>query len=335
MKIDRLLFTAYGAAGLAISIFTATMTYLIIGEPIGRYMFSEIFLTVLLTLPVIWGFSHLIGRHLSVKVASVRAELETIMQTQAPASGAVRENVFEFAEIHRAVAELAGRLEQSLGELERQNGNLERMMRSLAHDINTPLTIMLGYLEEIEDGLCPPQKLPGTVAVLKKEVFYLQELSGDVVEYLRSLQEERPRERVALKPLLEEEIFPLLKPFEAVELSHSVGEGETLLFNRVDLKKLLFNLLHNSVRFTQKGSIGVVFDGENLSVSDSGSGIAPERRERLFEPMGTADLSKSRRNGGFGLGLGIARNLARHNGYRLALDETFSPGTRFVLSPEP
>jgi signal transduction histidine kinase len=333
MKIDRLLFIAYGVSGLGISLFTATMTYLIIGEPIGWYMFSEISLTVLAALPVIWLSSRLMGNYFARKVNAVKTRLDGVMAAGAPdAPGG--EAVEEFAQIHDAVTELAARLERSIGELERKNRGLANTMRSLAHDMNTPLTIMQGYLEEIEDGMHSPEGVGVVVETMRREGDYLQELAADMMEYVASMQSGRPAERVVLGELLEGELFPLLRPSEGVSLRDESGEA-AVTFNRMDLKKVLFNLLHNATKHTAEGNIRVVAENGAVQVIDSGSGIPPERAATLFEPMQRVEFAPDRKRGGFGVGLGIARNLAQRNGYALELGATSPSGTTFLLLPAP
>jgi two-component system sensor histidine kinase SaeS len=334
MNIKRVLFLTYGAAGLGIAVFTAVMTYLIIGAPIGYYMFSKILLTVLLTVPVIWAFSRMTGNYFAKKIGIVKERLHTVMEEREPGKLSATESVHEFAAIHHDIETLHRRLQRSMGSLKEKNRSQTYMMRSLAHDMNTPLTIIRGYLEELEDGLHRDEQLPETLRVIRKETEYLEELSSDVVEYLRSMQEGRHQEEIALKPLLEEEVFALLKPVSGVHLQHDVLPGHTIVFNRIDLKKILFNLLHNSCKFTKSGSIGVAYETTTLSVTDSGTGIPPEMRTTLFEPMVSGETAKIRQGGGFGLGLSIASNLASSNGYRLILDDSYAAGTRFLLRPE-
>ena len=334
MNINRLLFLTYGAAGLGIAVFTAVMTYIIIGAPIGYYMFSKILLTVLLTVPVIWWFSQMTGNYFAKKIGIVQVRLHSVMEEREPGKLSASESVHEFAEIHHDIETLHRRLQHSIRSLKDKNRSQTYMMRSLAHDMNTPLTIIQGYLEELEDGLHSGKGLPGTLGIIRKETEYLKELSGDVVEYLRSMQDGRDQEEIALKTMLENEVFALLKPMKSVRLQHEVLPEHTISFNRIDLKKILFNLLHNSCKFTHNGSIDVAYEAGMLSVTDSGTGIPPEMRMTVFEPLVSGETSKNRQDSGFGMGLSIASNLAVSNGYRLILDDSHAAGARFLLRPK-
>ena len=102
----------------------------------------------------------------------------------------------------------------------------------------------------------------------------------------------------------------------------------------VRVRQILSNYLTNALKFTERGRIDVqvalATDGlVRLAVQDSGIGIAPEARERLFMPFSQADSSTTRRFGGTGLGLSICRELAVLMGGRVGADSEFGRGSRF------
>ena len=102
------------------------------------------------------------------------------------------------------------------------------------------------------------------------------------------------------------------------------------------LHQVLFNLLDNAVRFTPTGGRVVVRaasrdDGVRLEVEDTGPGIAPELRERVFERFFTVDPSRSRGDGGTGIGLAIARSVVDAHGGRIWVEPGAAGGSRFVV----
>jgi signal transduction histidine kinase len=101
---------------------------------------------------------------------------------------------------------------------------------------------------------------------------------------------------------------------------------------------VLINLVGNAIKFTETGSIGIgvkAVDGQfNIAVSDTGPGIAPEDRERIFEEFHQVDDSSTRKKGGTGLGLSISRRLIELHGGRIDLDSTLGVGSTFrVIVP--
>ena len=109
----------------------------------------------------------------------------------------------------------------------------------------------------------------------------------------------------------------------------------------VRLRQVLFNLLGNALKFTEKGFVRVELDGRELgdgvtelqvSVIDSGIGISPEAARRLFNPFSQADGSTTRKYGGTGLGLSICRKLVELMNGRIGVDSEPEVGSRFHFS---
>lgn len=330
MKIKSFLLLIYVVTGFIISLFTAIMTYIIIDEPIGMKMASKIALTVLVTLPVIAGFSYLVGNYLSEKFEHISLRLNAINKERF-AQEPHRERIEDIGEIHDSINQLSGRLEQSIMELKEHNENLKNIIKSLSHDIKTPLTIMDGYLDEFEDGLVNKEQTPHVIAILKKETAYINELSSEVIEYLQSQEFVNHIEPITLKEFLLSEVFPLLRIKESITLHCTIDERKIISFNRTALKKILVNLLHNANKYTQEGFIHIHGDHRTLHIEDTGIGVDPKYHNQIFEPFFCLDESRNREQGGFGLGLSIAKNLAQNNGYDLTLDVKYRNGAKFIL----
>lgn len=118
----------------------------------------------------------------------------------------------------------------------------------------------------------------------------------------------------------------------------SVVKGDPLRVCQV-----IQNLLSNAVKFTEAGTIHYVVRSSRIndkrvafefSVTDSGAGIAPDDLERLFQPFTQVDASSTRRFGGTGLGLTIARRMANIMGGDIRVESTIGKGSTFVLSVE-
>ena len=223
-------------------------------------------------------------------------------------------------------------LEKTVLELQQHNANLSTIIKSLSHDIKTPLTIINGYLEEIDDGLIECKELPRITAILKKETAYLNELSSEVIGYIQSKElTSNQKEHVRLKEFLEQEVYPLLRVNNNVVLKCDIGNEFKILFNTTSLKKIMVNLLHNASKYTQNGFITTTITKDTIVIQDTGIGIDPKYAKVVFEPFFAIDESRNREKNGFGLGLSIASNLAKTNGYILELDTNYSNGCRFVL----
>ncbi len=332
MNAKTYLIVYYSIAGVIISLFTAVMTYFIIGVPIGSKMMFKIFLTVLATLPIIGILSYLIGRCLSERLAAISHCLNDISEDKF-LTDKHEESITDISAIHDSIHQLSHRLEESISKLKNSNQQLNNMILSLSHDIKTPLTIIEGYLEELEDDIVSEEQKPAVIATLKKETAYINELSSEVIHYLQSLENKAEKETILLKEFLHEEVCPLLRVEKSVTLKCEIEEDFTLLFDRMALKNILVNLLHNATKHTKEGSITIKSFGKSIVVEDTGVGIDSKDAEIIFEPFYCLDESKNREKNGFGLGLSIAKNLALTNGYKLRLDVTYTDGSRFLLVP--
>jgi len=103
------------------------------------------------------------------------------------------------------------------------------------------------------------------------------------------------------------------------------------------LKEMLFNLVDNAVQHTEReGTITLGWrssPGEvEMWVADNGEGIAPDDLPHIFEPFYRGDRSRSRRRGGTGLGLTLARALIEAHGGRIKVDSWVGKGTRFTIT---
>ena len=223
-------------------------------------------------------------------------------------------------------------LQESNEKLKQNNENLSTVIKSLSHDIKTPLTIINGYLEELDDGLVTYEEIPKVTTILKRETAYLNELTSEVIGFIQSKEiTSNKQEVIFLKEFLSAEVCLLLRVADSVELRCDVDEKASITFNRTALKKILVNLLHNASKYTKTGTIITKVKGKNIIVEDTGIGIESQFSQTIFEPFFGLDESRNREKNGFGLGLSIASNLAKSNGYTLKLDNSYINGCRFIL----
>lgn len=112
---------------------------------------------------------------------------------------------------------------------------------------------------------------------------------------------------------------------------------EVIQANEVCLRQVLLNLIGNAVKFTDAGSVEVRVSRPrqnwvHFAVTDTGIGISPQLRDRLFMPFSQGDSSASRRHGGTGLGLAISKNLVELMGGEIGVDSDGVSGATFWFS---
>jgi PAS domain S-box-containing protein len=211
----------------------------------------------------------------------------------------------------------------------------------MSHELRTPLNAILGYSDLMLLGV--PAKLPEpTVGHVERVQVAARHLLQMIDEILTLSRVEAGEETVEPEPVeicaFLRETASLVEPLaDARELTLRCETPDDPAYIDLDVLKcrqILLNLLGNAVKFTTEGDIVLrgQLEAETVvvSVEDSGIGIAPEHVDRIFEPFWQVEQSRSRRQDGTGLGLNVARRLARLMGGDVTVGSS-SEGTRFEL----
>jgi signal transduction histidine kinase len=216
----------------------------------------------------------------------------------------------ELADLSQSINQLAEALEQT------EQRRLA-LLADVAHELRTPLTTIEGYMEGLIDGVITPE--PQVFAMLQHEAVRLKWLIEELALLSRAEagQLRVETQPVELPPLVEHVVAQFHPQFAAqgtsLELRLSLDLPEVLADpNR--LEQILINLLANALRYTPSGGT-VMISAEphdffvQISVRDTGIGIATEHLPHIFERFYRIDKSRARRSGGTGIGLTIARHL--------------------------
>jgi len=229
------------------------------------------------------------------------------------------------------------------GERARAQAAAEAMLATVSHELRAPLTVVLGSLETLttRDGALGPEQRRELVAMAARQGERLKRLVEQLLEAARLEQAELgpPAEAVidAVKVAREAE--------RATELGHpgrrvrlDAGRALPVRAAPETLLQVLTNLLDNAAKYSPAGTpirLQARRRGGQavIAVIDAGPGIPAGQRERIFERFTQLESSDGRRGEGAGLGLYIARKLARFLGGDLVLCEpsTGTPGARFEL----
>ena len=210
---------------------------------------------------------------------------------------------------------------------------------NVSHELKTPLTSILGYAEIIRDGLVKSEDLSNFASRIYSEASRLVALINDILELSR-LDERKglgEKETVELMPLVGDMARRLADQAAEKDISVDVTGSEAVIEGyRLLLGEMIFNLIDNAIKYTPSGGkVNVTVenrdDGVLCSVSDTGIGIAPEHRDRIFERFYRVDKSHSRATGGTGLGLSIVKHGAAIHDAEISLDSTPGKGTTISL----
>jgi len=207
-----------------------------------------------------------------------------------------------------------------------------------SHELQTPLTAIRGFAETLVAHDLPVEELRAQLQVILRNSERLENLIRDMTELSRI--ESR---RVPLQPgevdvsklarALLADMEPRLKE-RSLEASVSDSGAALAWADRRAVDQVLSNLLDNALKYTDPGgriTVGVEARPEavRVSVSDTGIGIAPEHRPRIFERFYRVDKARSRALGGTGLGLSIVRNLVQAMGGEVSVESEPGRGSTF------
>jgi len=237
------------------------------------------------------------------------------------------------------IGQLASAFNNMVARIEAAFEAQRRFVADAAHELRTPLTALQGSLEVLLRG---SQDDPAAVARLTqgmyREVTRLARLCEQLLDLTR-INTSAPihKEPVELQAFFNEfiQLARLLARERNVVLE--AGPSITVPADSDALRQVLFNLVDNAVQHTERGgSIALgwrISPGEvEIWVADDGEGIAPEDLPHIFEAFYRGDRSHSRRRGGTGLGLTLARALIEAHGGRIEVDSQVGEGTRFTIA---
>lgn len=247
---------------------------------------------------------------------------------------------WDVTDLKRREAELAAAKEAA----EEANRAKSQFIANMSHELRTPLSAIIGYAEllaeEVEDLGPEAHVLGADLARIETSARHLLSLINGVLDLskIEAGKMEVEIEGFAVLPLLEE-VCATVEGLMAkkgnrfvADLAPDLGEMRS---DAVKLRQCLFNLLSNAAKFTEGGEVRLIARraGRDLTfrVEDTGIGMTPEQREKLFQRFAQADVSTTRRFGGTGLGLALTRAFAEMLHGRIEVESAEGQGSAFTL----
>ncbi len=258
---------------------------------------------------------------LSVAALFLRNQVKSLRRLAAAAEGFGKGRPVAFSKIEGAleVRQAAAAFMQMRDRIQRQIRQRTEMLAGVSHDLRTPLTRMKLALELID---CGP-----VVGGLKSDVAEMERLINLYLDFARGEGTEIPVETdIAL--LIEDLAAATRRDGTPLAVDHPQGLVVPVRPNA--LRRCLANLIANARRYGQHVWLSSVLveDGVDILVDDDGPGIPLAERDRVFQPFIRLDPSRNPSTGGIGLGLTIARDVARSHGGDVRLENSPYGGLR-------
>lgn len=237
------------------------------------------------------------------------------------------------------LAHLARMLNAMLLRLEKSFEQAERFAADASHELLTPLTIMRGELEALLREAEFPQGVEQRLVSLQEEVHRLERITGNLLLLAKldtgaALATSLDVDFSRLVADACDDIEPLMVA-RSVTFEAELAPGQVVAGDDALLRRVVLNLLENAVKFNEPGGcVRVRLEAERrgpvLSIENTGPGIPAAQRGRIFERFFRVDTARVR--AGHGLGLGLAREIARVHGGDVVLDESApETWTRFIV----
>src|SRR3569832_403236 len=248
-------------------------------------------------------------------------------------------------DLERRIEERTAELNLLNVELAEANRAKDVFLATLSHELRTPLTPVVGWIKLLRSGTLDEKSVAQALDAIERNAWLQSRLIDDLLDTSRIATgklhfEPKPTDlNVAVKAAVDTVRASAAQ--RNIELSMALWPSSlTVLGEPVRLQQIAWNLVSNAIKFTDPGgkvNITTHLDGKHaqLTVVDTGVGIAPEFLPHVFDRFRQADGSTSRRHGGLGLGLAIADALAKlHAGHLEAKSDGVGKGVSFSLRME-
>ena len=224
----------------------------------------------------------------------------------------------------------------------KKNEDVRRtLVADVAHELRTPLAILGGRLESIQEGALEPSQ--EVILQLNDEVYRLTRLVNDLQQLGLAEAGKLPltKTNVNLNELIQRVIYHLnwLAEEKNIKIIYNLEENIEVLIDSDRITQVIINILGNALRHTPNDGEVILELTRNhnedkvyIRISDSGPGIDEEHLPYVFERFYRTDTSRTRDKGGTGLGLSIAKGFVETHGGSITVESTKGKGTIFIIS---
>lgn len=309
---------------------------LTMSEPVSLDILVILIFTVLLLVMYFILISHGFVTYVREMINGVERMKSGDFQEEIPVRGED-----EFSEIAYSINEMRKNLSETLEAQKAAEKTKDELITNVAHDLRTPLTSILGYLDLLSQGdfLTEDQKQK-YLGIVSSKARQLETLVKDLFDYTRY-----DRDKVKIKkeildlnlfmPQIVDEFYPSLKDHQLECRTYYYEGALNIEANGELLARAIGNLMSNAIKYGSEGKVIEIRTGRMdkkvfVAVINYGRIIPPEKLHKIFDKFYRVESSRSLKTGGTGLGLAIAKNIVSlHDGNIWASSD--ESGTRFQI----
>ena len=275
------------------------------------------------------ALAYFLSGHALKPLRTFTSQIEKVQPNNLTDMKITEEVLPEFRQFSRSFNQMLDRLDEGFSAQRQFTGNA-------AHELRTPLSLMQAQLELFSAE--HSDMLPETAEFLRllcEQTERMTQMTKTLLE-MSELRTVPCDDRIELGAMIEE-IFADLAPLadrKGISLE-SAGDG-VMLGSDALIYRMLFNLTENSIRYNQpNGNVRITVADEDsqlvIRVADTGCGIPTKYKESIFQPFFRVDKSRSRENGGVGLGLSLVWEIVTLHGGEIRVEESSEKGTTMAV----
>jgi len=286
------------------------------------------------------------NRHIQAVATEVDGRRFLVLKTLPEALYTHQQFAHEIELAKEKIERLSRELEIKRQEVERATQAKSEFLARMSHEIRTPLNAVIGMADVLAAGSLTPEQRR-CVEVSQRNGIRLLNLINGILDLSKVESGKLELERTEMN--LREVISRAMESVEGRASAKNLTLGSTiapgvpvgLLGDPNRLRQILVNLLGNSIKFTDHGSLSVTVEQDpedgtpgrlRFGVSDTGIGIAPDKVDAVFEGFTQADSSTTRKYGGAGLGLTISKQLVELMGGHIWVESKLGEGSTFFFT---
>lgn len=215
----------------------------------------------------------------------------------------------------------------------------KEIVANVSHELRTPLTSIIGFIKGILDGVISKDDEEKYLSIAYEEANRLKELTKDIVDVakLESGNLALNKEKFVLNDLVHDvyiELEDMIKEKNLEFILEEKNKSVEINADKARMRQVLINVLNNSLKFTDKGSISIIVDSiqekAKIIIKDTGAGIQKDKIAYLFNKFYTANDYGSATSGA-GLGLNIVKNIIDMHGGEVKIDSKLGSGTTVTI----
>lgn len=217
---------------------------------------------------------------------------------------------------------------------EKARASKDEFISNVTHEMNTPLTSIHGYAELLDAGGMTDEQQKTAYKTILAQSKRLTNLIACIINYSEIDSDDLPPYEVDFSALAKETLSALKPEADkrGVAIIGHIDDNVIVMSRHERLSEIFGNLVRNAIKYNKDGgNITVTLDRQRLTVKDTGIGIAEENMGKVFSRFFTVDKSHGGKNGGFGLGLAIAKKICQKSGWKISVQSALGEGSAFTV----